>query len=203
MVSDFEMVKTKKFANVKADAIILCTCNDNNDYLNFVKEIYSIIGNPHIIIVSDCSNIDKIIKLLKMGIDCCLLEDFSEEELLSAIDHVINNKRYLNSKAIDILVSNSIDITEKLKDIYIKLNDTEKKILFSLAEGKKLETIADEIGKGKKYICLRKNELMKKFEANSISELIAKTVLLFIGGGIEYYSKKANSNLSATIILVQ
>jgi DNA-binding NarL/FixJ family response regulator len=180
--SEFKYTCLNDIFKTSPDIIILYLKNNENKYLEFVKVINSNKNKTKIIVISEYLDHNMILEYLKEDIFSFLSEKYVNKELLTAINNSKNNLKYLGSEIIDILKNNCVYTPNKTLEIYYKLNDFDKKILYYLRLGYKLDAIKSEIGSNIKDVSNTKNELINKFGVNNLAELIIITIGIYGGG---------------------
>lgn len=97
-----------------------------------------------------------------------LLKDGDEEELIIAINTVMQNKKYL-SKDIN---QDYLKLLKNKKDIIqVQLSAREKEVLQLIAEGNSSKKIGEILFLSSKTVDVHKNNIMKKIDLYSIPEL--------------------------------
>jgi DNA-binding NarL/FixJ family response regulator len=113
---------------------------------------------------------------LQAGADGYVLKDADRQELLGAIKHILNGKRYLSpgssGKIIEGYLSSSTGVL-KTKTAWDGLTDREKEILKLIAEGYQNKNIADYLCISLKTVEKHRANLMKKLDIHNTARLTA------------------------------
>lgn len=138
-----------------------------------IKEIKS--QHPHIkIIVLTVHKTDEYIDAsLKAGADGYMLKDASQNELLLAIEYVLNGKMFLSpsisDKVIDVYLKNKGET--KSTSVLETLTAREREILKLIAEGYKNKDIADHLCISLKTVEKHRSNLMQKLNLRNTAAL--------------------------------
>jgi len=116
-----------------------------------------------------------IFEALKVGADGYLLKDATKEELLVAVQNVIEGRTYISPGISEKLVSGYLE--GKKPDLadssWNSLTQREKQVLKLVAEGTKNKTIGDYLCISVKTVEKHRSNLMKKLDLHNASELTA------------------------------
>jgi DNA-binding NarL/FixJ family response regulator len=112
--------------------------------------------------------------MYKAGAKGYLFKNSGRQEILDMIETVVEGGTYFEGEVATILVSKTLN-TET-----VELNPREKKILYSVIEGKTSRQIANELGVSIKTVEFYRNSLLVKFNVKNSIELVNKTRELFL-----------------------
>ena len=113
---------------------------------------------------------------LQAGADGYVLKDADRQELLSAIKHVLNGKRYLSPGISEKIIEGYLSSgggTLKTKTAWDGLTHREKEILKLIAEGYQNKNIADYLCISLKTVEKHRANLMKKLDIHNTAHLTA------------------------------
>jgi two-component system, NarL family, response regulator NreC len=131
--------------------------------------------NPAVkIIVLTVHNTEEyILMTLKAGADGYVLKDATHDELLMAISHVLNGKRYLSPSVSEKVIIGYLEGKRSLKPAssWDSLTQREREILKLIAEGFKNKEVADYLCISLKTVEKHRANLMKKLDLHNTSSL--------------------------------
>jgi two-component system, NarL family, response regulator NreC len=144
--------------------------------LEAIREIKRIQPNIKMLILTVHDGEEYIHAALQAGADGYVLKDADRQELLAAIKHVLNGKRYLSpgisGKIIDGYLSSSSGAL-KTKTAWDSLTQREREILKLIAEGHQNKNIADYLCVSLKTVEKHRANLMKKLDIHNTAKLTA------------------------------
>ena len=110
--------------------------------------------------------------MIDAGASGYLLKECAFEELVRAINTVMNRKKYLSPGISDILIDEYVKKdTQEEPSIYAKLTSREREILQLIAEGKNTKEIAIHLFISTKTVETHRRHIKKKLKVESIAEL--------------------------------
>jgi len=131
--------------------------------------------NPAVkIIVLTVHNTEEyILMTLQSGADGYVLKDATHDELLMAISHVLNGKRYLSPSVSEKVIVGYLEGKRSLKPTssWDSLTQREREILKLIAEGFKNKEVADYLCISLKTVEKHRANLMKKLDLHNTSSL--------------------------------
>jgi DNA-binding NarL/FixJ family response regulator len=136
------------------------------------KRICESQGKTKVIALSMHSDKQFITGMLAAGATGYLLKDCAVDELVIAINTVMDNKVYLSSEISGIVVNefmNTIAESEKQKNT--QLTGREREVLQSIAEGKTTRAIAEALFISTKTVEAHRKNIMKKLNLFTIPDL--------------------------------
>jgi two-component system, NarL family, response regulator NreC len=119
---------------------------------------------------------DYIVKSLKLGAWGYLLKNSDENEVISAIIDVFNNKKYFRGEISDTMLNYVATETNEFK----KLTPKETEVLVLIADGMTNQDIADKLFISERTVETHRSNILKKLEAKNTAELIKKAINLKI-----------------------
>lgn len=166
-----EVIKMAK--KTTPDIIIMDISMPKLNGITATKQILKANSKTKIICLSMYSEKQYVADMLKAGASAYILKDCAFDELVCAINSVIENKVYLspgisNNPAEDyknILHSNELSI-------YSILTRRQFQVLKLIAEGNNTKEIANKLGISVKTVETFRKQIMEKLNINSIARLI-------------------------------
>ena len=161
-----EAIKTA--SKLKPNVIVMDVAMPGLNGIEAAKQIHKIEPEIKIIGLSMHSGKQFIQGMFKAGAFGYLLKDGDADELIVAISTVIEGKRYL-SKEINQEFLKELKDDKNLKKVL--LSSREKEVLQLIAEGKSSKEIAEILFLSPKTIDVHRNNIMRKIDLYTISEL--------------------------------
>src|SRR5690606_8534664 len=138
-----------------------------------IKELYKTI---HIIMISNHSERSIILQALKNGASGYLLKNAKKEEFIVCIEEVLKGNIFF-SKEVNQIMNKQVS---KETNIIPRLTKREKEILKLLIQGKTSINIAELLFLSPFTVDTQRKNIIQKFSANNITEVVAKTHQFFI-----------------------
>lgn len=130
---------------------------------------------PKIIALTMYGNSGYINKMIKAGADGYLLKNTGKEELLKALERVMNGERYYSKQVMDILVADMQQIKQpKLTDFIQKLTRREKEILRLIVDEYTTDEIAAKLFISSTTVISHRKNLMRKLTVKNVAGLVRK-----------------------------
>jgi two-component system, NarL family, response regulator NreC len=163
-----------KLANeLSPDLILMDLSMPRVNGLEAIKEIKK--QNPVVkIIALTVHNTEEyILMTLKAGADGYVLKDATHDELLMAINHVLDGKRYLSPSVSEKVIVGYLEGKKNLKaqTSWENLTQREREVLKLIAEGYKNKEVADYLCISLKTVEKHRANLMKKLDLHNTSAL--------------------------------
>ena len=164
--------------NNEPDLIILDLSMPRMNGLEAITEIKKISPKTKILVLTIHKTDEYILPVLKAGADGYMLKYDTQVELMTAIESVLQGKRYLSPGVSQQVVEGYLqgNITIKSDSSWDTLTKREREVLKLIAEGHKNREIAD-------YLCISENtvvkhraNLMEKLDMHNVSALTAYAV---------------------------
>jgi len=146
-------------------------------------EASRIIGEkfPHIqiIILSMYKDEEYIMEGLNFNISGYVVKDSVADEILVAIEKVVNGGKFFSREVIDTALNSYKEIKEekKRKDD-IQLTKREIEVLNDISDGLKSQEIAEKLFISERTVEAHRGNIMKKLQAKNMAELIKKAMNL-------------------------
>jgi len=126
-----------------------------------------------IIILSQHHSDQYVQQLLKIGVNAYVLKEKASDELLKAIDEVLNDNLYLSPEITTrVIYEHGLLHGIKQKKSKELLSPREAEILKLLSEGSTNNKIAEIINISEQTVKTHRSNIMKKLNARSIAELV-------------------------------
>lgn len=179
--SDLEVVgeaedgrKAFKLASeLSPDLILMDLSMPRVNGLEAIREIKKMNPEVKIIALTVHNTEEYILMTLKAGADGYVLKDATHDELLMAINHVLDGKRYLSPSVSEKVIVGYLEGKKSLKPqtAWESLTQREREVLKLIAEGYKNKEVADYLCISLKTVEKHRANLMKKLDLHNTSAL--------------------------------
>ncbi len=159
-----EFLKKNKDVNI---VLLDITLPDANG-MDLCREIKLIAPHTYVLALSNHNERSIIMQMLQNGASGYLLKNASGEELADCINEALNDQITFSKEVKEIIARPALN---ELKGIP-QLTKREKEILKQIAEGKTTVIIADQLSLSPLTVETHRRNLMQKFEAKNVAELI-------------------------------
>lgn len=156
----------------KVDVVLLDIMLPDSNGIELCKEIRKIAPSTVVIALSNQSERSIIMQMLNNGAAGYMLKNADANELLSGIKEALEGKLAFSKEAREIMMR---PLQNDLKTIP-SVTKREKQILQKIANGDTTTTIADELFVSPLTVETHRRNLLQKFEAKNVAELIKKAV---------------------------
>jgi DNA-binding NarL/FixJ family response regulator len=113
-----------------------------------------------------------VIEALKAGARGYLLKDSAIEEVLRAVDAIMNKQVYLSRRITNIVVEDYVQMAKSSDStVYTLLSAREREVLQLLAEGRNTKEIASHLNVSVKTVETHRKQVMDKLGLHTIAEL--------------------------------
>jgi DNA-binding NarL/FixJ family response regulator len=138
-----------------------------------IQEIKRFNPDVKIIVLTVHNTEEYILMTLRSGADGYVLKDATHDELLMAITHVLNGKRYLSPSVSEKVIVGYLEGKKSLKSqsSWEELTQREREVLKLIAEGYKNKEVADYLCISLKTVEKHRANLMKKLNLHNTSAL--------------------------------
>ena len=134
----------------------------------------------NVLIVSMHADEQLITECLEAGADGYLLKDFRNEELLIAIEKIMQGEKYISRSASEILTRHLLNSVASSKTPKIELTRREKEIIEFISLGLSNKEIAEKIFLSTSTVDAHRYNILKKMDAKNTAEMITKAIKLKI-----------------------
>jgi two-component system response regulator NreC len=158
---------------LKPDVAIVDMMMPHLNGLEAIRQITDRVPRTRCIVLSMQSADPYILQALKAGAAGYVLKDSAPNEVVGAIQQVLNGKRYLSpqisEKLIDLFIAK---VETDALDPYNTLTTREREILQLAAEGLSNSNIAEKLSISPRTVEQHRQSMMNKMEFNNQTELI-------------------------------
>jgi len=161
--------------NHAPDMILLDLSMPRMTGLDAIKEIKRISTDTKIIVLTVHSTEEYILATLRAGADGYVLKDAHSTELLTAIRHVLDGRRYLSPGISGTVIDGLLQgkKASAIRSAWETLTQREREILKLVAEGHKNKDIADLLCISVKTVEKHRANLMEKLDLHNVAALTA------------------------------
>jgi DNA-binding NarL/FixJ family response regulator len=163
--------------NQKVDLVLLDINLPDMSGFDICQELKAMEKAPKIIALTMHGNAGYINKMIKAGTDGYLLKNTGQEELLRAVQTVVNGGRYFSQEVTENLLAGTPK-TEKPKstDFIQKLTRREKEILELITEEYTTDEIAEKLFISSTTVITHRKNLLRKLNAKNVAGLVKKAI---------------------------
>lgn len=168
----------RKVDTLQPDLLLIDLSMPKLNGIDAIREIKSQHPEIKIIVLTVHKSDEYIIAAFKAGANGYMLKDASQNELLLAIDYVINGKTFLSPSISDKVVDAFLNTDKKDKPAtgLDNLTAREREILKLVAEGNTNKKIADHLCISLKTVEKHRSNLMKKLDLRNTAALTAYAI---------------------------
>lgn len=132
-----------------------------------------------IIILSMYKDEEYVLEGLNFNVSGYVVKDSVADEILVAIEKVVNGGKFFSREVIDTALNSYKEIKQdKKKKEEIQLTKRELEILNDISDGLKSQEIADKLFISERTVEAHRGNIMKKLQAKNMAELIKKAMTL-------------------------
>ena len=159
----------------RPDLILLDLSMPRMTGLDAIKEIRRVSEDTKIIVLTVHSTEEYILATLQAGADGYVLKDAHSTELMTAIRHVLDGRRYLSPSISGTIIDGLLQgkKASAIKSAWETLTQREREILKLIAEGHKNKDIADLLCISLKTVEKHRANLMDKLDLHNVAALTA------------------------------
>lgn len=159
---------------LQPDVIIMDVVMPNMNGIEAAHLIKAKMPDVKIVALSVYDNREYVMGMVRAGISGYLLKDCAFDELLRAIQTVVQNKSYLSPDITAVVLDAQADeqTTSGYSGDRVALSERDIQIIKLLAEGKSAREIAVRYNLSIKTIEGRRRRIMKKLNIESLAELV-------------------------------
>jgi DNA-binding NarL/FixJ family response regulator len=139
-----------------------------------------------ILVITDNHSANDIIKVLDCGVTNYILKSCGEQELIEAFNATINNRKYLSSQVLDILLEVK-NIIRNSKVSNGAITTSEMEIVRLITQGLTTKEIAIHKKLSYHTIITHRKNIFRKLKINHSSELIIYAMQMGMSDNTEYY----------------
>lgn len=149
-------------------------------------EIRKNFPNMGILVVSDILESEEVLSIINLGITNYILKTSEEQELLEAVNATLNNRKYLSSQILDVLLERKANIRQPTLEIG-KLTISELDIVRLIAQGLTTKEIAIQKSLSYHTIITHRKNIFRKLGISNSSELLMYAMRAGLIDTTEYY----------------
>ena len=155
------------------DLILLDLSMPRMTGLDAIKEIKRVNTDTKIIVLTVHSTEEYILATLQAGADGYVLKDAHSSELMTAIRHVLDGRRYLSPSISGTIIDGLLEgkKASAIRSAWETLTQREREILKLIAEGHKNKDIADLLCISVKTVEKHRANLMEKLDLHNVAAL--------------------------------
>ncbi len=166
----FEAVEAARDTN--PDIVLMDISMPEMNGIEATRKILTDHSEVRVIILSMHADRRYIVEALRAGAKGYLLKDAAPEELIQAIQKVLNEQFYLSAKINEHVISDFIQLAQPEADSpFGTLTAREREVLQLLAEGKSTQQIADRLNISAKTVETHRAHIMDKLDIHTLPEL--------------------------------
>jgi len=168
----------RKVDTLQPDLLLIDLSMPKLNGIEAIREIKSQHPEIKIIVLTVHKSEEYIVAALQAGANGYMLKDASQNELLLAIDYVINGKTFLSPSISDKVVDAFLNTDKKDKPAAVLDNLTarEREILKLVAEGNTNKKIAEHLCISLKTVEKHRSNLMQKLDLRNTAALTAYAI---------------------------
>jgi DNA-binding NarL/FixJ family response regulator len=183
--SDYEVVgesgsgkdALEKIDQLKPDLAILDISMPDMTGIEVAKDAIKFYSKIKVIILSRHDNIQYINEVLKNGINGYVLKDEAADDLVKAVEVVLQGETYLSPRVTKHLITDHFTVPTGGKihdsnDAFASLTDRERQILKLISEAKTNKEIASKLWISPKTVKAHRNNIMKKLNIHNVVDLV-------------------------------
>ncbi len=155
---------------LKPDAIIMDVAMPDMNGIEATALIKEKLPDTKIIALSAHNNCEYVMGMIKAGVSGYLLKDCAFEELVKAIETVMQGKSYLSPEIATVVIE--AEASGNHTSGGTSLNERDLEVIKLLAQGKSARKIAESLSLSVKTIEGRRRKIMEKLNIDSIAELV-------------------------------
>jgi len=160
------------------DIVITDITMPNLNGVDATRQIVRQFPNIKVIALSIHSNRAFVADMLKAGASGYVLKDCTFDELVEAVQTVVDGGVYLSPKVAGVVVSDYVQHLFRIAESPLEaLTERERQVLQLIGEGKNTKQIALELHVSTKTIEANRHKIMEKLDAHSVAELVKIAVL--------------------------
>jgi DNA-binding NarL/FixJ family response regulator len=160
------------------DLVILDLNMPKMDGFSVVTEVKKQQPGIKILVLTMHNDDAYVLKAFKTGVDGYCLKSSSQDELMSAVNTVLSDKRFISPEISDKVLEGYLEANRKLKkqSDWDSLTQREKEVLKLVAEGYQNKEIAEYLFISPKTVEKHRANIMKKTDLHSASALTAYAI---------------------------
>jgi DNA-binding NarL/FixJ family response regulator len=159
------------------DLVLLDLSMPKMSGISVIKELKSRFPEVRILALTIHESDQYVLEAFQAGADGYCLKDASRDELLIAIESVLNGKTYISPGISERIMAGYLEGKKTLKDLSEKnITQREKDVLKLIGEGYRSREIADFLSISIKTVEKHRANIMKKLDLHNVSALTAYAI---------------------------
>lgn len=158
----------------KWDLVILDINMPGKSGLEILKDIKSLFPELPVLILSMYPEEQFALRVMKSGASGYVRKDSAPEELVNAVNEILNGRKYLSTVVMDIL-SDSVKKGGKTELSEI-LSDREYEIFMLIAQGKTISEIAEILSLSVKTVSTHRTHILEKTKLKNNADIVMYAV---------------------------
>lgn len=152
--------------------LILDIALDDRNSLDLIPEIRALRPTTPIIVLSMYGEMQFVVRALRLGVSAYLTKDRAPEELIQAIQSVMQGRRYLSEETARQLADHVAMRGADSEAPHEQLSSREYEVLLALANGRSVTEIAAQLGLSVKTISTYRTRILEKMGLESNAQLM-------------------------------
>ena len=151
------------------DVVILDISMPNVSGLEAIRQLKSHHLEPRIIVLTMHADAALAVEALRAGASAFVLKESSGEELLTALDRVINGQSYLAADLTKDIVTLMVGAADPTR---VSLTTQQREVLRLIVRGLRVKEVASTLGMSARSVVAIKQKLMQTLNVHSTAELV-------------------------------
>jgi DNA-binding NarL/FixJ family response regulator len=163
----------KRVEEMRPDVVIMDIGMPDLNGIEATRQILTKLPRVKVLALSMHSDKRFVSEMLKAGAVGYLLKDAAFDEIITAINTVLDNKIYLSPAIVGVVVDDYVKAGSKSSDRggFSVLTSREREVLQLLTEGKTTKQIAQKLHVSVKTVETHRQQIMNKLDIHSVAEL--------------------------------
>ncbi len=158
----------KKFREYDIDLVLLDISLPGRSGLDMIEDMKQLKSDAKILMISMYPEEQYAIRALKSGASGYLTKESAPDELLLAVERIINGGRYITQS----LAEQIFDTLDKEGPVHRKLSNREFEVMIQIAKGKDIKKIANALSLSEKTISTYRSRILEKMNLLSNTDLV-------------------------------
>ncbi|MFO7444720.1 MAG: response regulator transcription factor [Ignavibacteriaceae bacterium] len=160
-----------KLSDSKPDILITDFDYDNFIDIDEMLSVFDKLPDTNIVVISNHSNKENIIKVIKNGVLGFLTKECNGDEIIRAVNSVSNGEKFFCNKVLDVILEKHYNNNRK-QGKSENLSDREIEIIRLIVEGCSNQDIAEKLFLSIHTVYTHRKNIMKKLKFKSPVELV-------------------------------
>lgn len=158
----------KKFREYDIDLVLLDISLPGRSGLDMIEDMKQLKSDAKILMISMYPEEQYAIRALKSGASGYLTKESAPDELLLAVERIINGGRYITQS----LAEQIFDTLDKEGPVHRKLSNREFEVMIQIAKGKDIKKIAIALSLSEKTVSTYRSRILEKMNLLSNTDLV-------------------------------